>query len=130
VTLLVDSDVLIEVLRSRDDSILAEWQELSESDANILYSPISEAELWAGVRPKEERALAALFHALQCVWVDSEIGRRAGEYLLQYRKSHSLEIAGAIIAASASTRRAFFWTRNKKHYPMKDLKFWDHVPVD
>lgn len=45
-TILVDSDVLIEVSRGRNQDVLSRWQELSDSDHTILYSPVTAAELW------------------------------------------------------------------------------------
>jgi predicted nucleic acid-binding protein len=125
VTVLIDSDILIEVSRGRNDAVVARWYALSASDARILYSPVSEAELWAGARRTEHEALRVLFEALACVPADARIGRRAGEYLQQYRKSHALEIADALIASSAVESGAALWTRNRKHYPMKEIEFFD-----
>jgi predicted nucleic acid-binding protein len=123
-TVLVDSDILIEVSRGRDQNILTRWAELSQSENPILYSPVTEAELWAGVRPREHEALTRLFHALTCVVIDSETGRQAGDYLRQYHKSHGLELGDALIASAALRHRAELWTRNRKHYPMKELSFY------
>ncbi len=123
-TVLVDSDVLIEVSRGRDESILSKWADLSRSDALILFSPVNEAELWAGARPTEYDSLEALFGALACAPADAAVGRRAGDYLRRYRKSHSLELGDALIAATAVGRGAMLWTRNRKHYPMKELLFF------
>ena len=124
-TVLVDSDVLIEVSRGRDSTILDKWMELSESDALILFSPVSAAELWAGARPAEYPMLEALFDALVCVPAEASVGRRAGEYLRRYRKSHAVELGDALIAASAVTSGGRLWTRSRKHYPMPELKFYD-----
>jgi len=99
--------------------------ELSRSEALILFSPVSAAELWAGARPAEHERLEALFEALVCVPTDSAVGRRAGDYLRRYRKSHAIELGDALIAASAVARNATLWTRNRKHYPMKELSFFD-----
>ena len=123
-TVLVDSDILIEVSRGRDRDIVARWISLSESDAAILYSPVSAAELWAGARPAEHQALENLFRFLSCVPLDAGIGRVAGEYLRTYRKSHAVELGDALIAASAHASRAALWTRNRKHYPMDGLAFY------
>jgi predicted nucleic acid-binding protein len=123
VTILVDSDILIEVARARDTAVVAMWMDLSESDALILYSAVSAAELWAGARPAEYRGLETLFNALVCVPADADIGRRAGEYLRRYRKSHAVELGDALIAASAVASGAQLWTRNRKHYPMPELTF-------
>jgi predicted nucleic acid-binding protein len=123
-TVLTDSDILIEVSRGRDKSIVSQWLELGQSDALILYSAVSAAELWAGARPPEYAALDALFDALLCVPVDAALGRRAGEYLRRYRKSHAVELGDALIAASAVDRGARLWTRSRKHYPMPELAFY------
>jgi len=123
-TVLVDSDILIEVSRGKDPKILSRWLELSQSDTPVLYSPVTLAELWAGARPREHEALTNLFRALVCAPIDSETGRLAGDYLRQYRKSHGLELGDALIASSARLNQAELWTRNRKHYPIKDLSFY------
>ena len=124
-TVLVDSDVLIEVSRGRNSEIVTRWLDLSKSDSAVLYSPVSVAELWAGARPNEFEALTHLFGSLTCIPIDGESGRQAGLYLRQYRKSHGVEIADALIAAGAVANKADLWTRNRKYYPMKDLAFFE-----
>lgn len=123
-TVLVDSDVLIEVSRGRNAGIVSRWIDLSTTDAAVLYSPISVAELWAGVRPNEHDALTRLFRALKCATIGEEEGRQAGVWLQKYRKSHSVEVADALIAACAVASGAQLWTQNRKHYPMKELAFF------
>ncbi|MBV9081693.1 MAG: type II toxin-antitoxin system VapC family toxin [Acidobacteriaceae bacterium] len=124
-TVLVDSDILIEVSRGRDSTMLARWMELSESDTLILFSPVSAAELWAGARQAEYPKLDALFEALVCVPAEGSVGRRAGEYLRRYRKSHAVELGDALIAATAVVSGGRLWTRNRKHYPMPELTFYE-----
>ena len=124
-TVLTDSDILIEVSRGRDKTMVSQWLELGQSDALILYSAVSAAELRAGARPPEYTALDALFDSLLCVPIDAALGRRAGEYLRRYRRSHAVELGDALIAASAVEREARLWTRNRKHYPMPELAFYE-----
>jgi predicted nucleic acid-binding protein len=123
-TILVDSDILIEVSRGKDPEIVSKWLELGRSTDAILYSPVSVAELWAGARTGEYKALHSLFASLICAPMDSETGKQAGDYLRQYRKSHGVELGDALIASAALLNRAVLWTRNRKHYPMKDLSFF------
>jgi len=124
VTVLVDSDVLIEVSRERNRDISFRWAQLAESGSAILCSPVSSAELWAGALPREHEATTELFRTLVCVPIDYETGRQAGDYLRHYGKSHGLEIGEALIAAAAVMNHAELWTRNRKHYPMKELLFY------
>lgn len=124
-TVLIDSDILIDVSRGRDKVLVSRWIELGASDALILFSPVSAADLWAGARPAEHASLEALFEALVCVPADAAIGCRAGEYLRRYRKSHAVELGDALIAATAVASGARLWTRNRKHYPMPEVGFYD-----
>ena len=119
--ILVDTDVLIEVLRARDSELLAKWRQLGDSGEPVLFSPITAAELWHGARKHEVAAIEQLLLTLICVPVDYEIGKRAGEYLRRFRSSHGTELADALIAATAAIHECRLWTRNRKHYPMVEI---------
>lgn len=123
-SVLIDSDILIEVSRARDTSILTRWDTLRRGSTVPLCSPVTVAELWQGARPGDEGILEALFVAVQCIPIDIEIGQKAGAYLRQYAKRHSVELGDALIAATASLHNLQLWTRNRRHYPMKDLSFF------
>ena len=123
-TVLVDSDILIDLIRGRDQDIASRWEELSRFDGIILYSPVTAAELWAGVRPREMEGVTRLFQRLICAPIDGEVGHEAGNFLRQYQKSHGLALGDALIAATALLNRAQLWTRSRKHYPMKELSLY------
>lgn len=55
---------------------------------------------------------------------DTQIERQAGDLMRRFRPSHGLELGDALIAATASLHGLRLWTRNRKHYPMRDLKFY------
>ncbi len=121
---LLDSDVVIEVLRRRDRVILGQWSELATSDGIIACSPITIAEVWSGARESEEKVTAALFGALTCLTIDAAIGRLAGKQMRKFAKSHQLDIADVLIGATALTHGLLLWTRNRKHYPHAGLQFY------
>jgi len=121
---LIDTDILIEVSRTRDTAILGRWKEISGGALLPACSPVTVAELWRGVRADEEQGLADLLMALLCIPIDAEVGRRAGDYMRLYARSHSLELPDALIAATASLHKLQLWTRNRRHYPMKDVVFY------
>jgi predicted nucleic acid-binding protein len=120
-SILLDSDVVIEILRSRDQAVLLQWEALAKTTEVILFSPVTAAEVWGGARTNEQGATARFFNFLTCVPPDYTIGQVAGELLRQFSKSHGLKIADALIAATAIQHRAALWTRNRKHYPMTQL---------
>jgi hypothetical protein len=123
-SVLIDSDIVIEVLRARDQAILVQWSLLADSHSPILISPITIAEVGAGALPHELQIISQFFAPLDCIAIDQKIGQLAGVFLRQFSKSHNLKIADALIAASAAQNQAALWTRNRKHYPMPDLTFY------
>jgi predicted nucleic acid-binding protein len=123
-SILLDSDVVIEILRSRNQAVLLQWEALAKTAEVVLFSPITAAEVWAGARPNEQSATSRFFNFLTCIPLDYAIGHLAGELLRQFSKSHGLKIADALIAATAIHHKAALWTRNQKHYPMPQLNFY------
>jgi predicted nucleic acid-binding protein len=127
---ILDSDIIIEVLRGRADVV--EAVRAIEASATPTYcTPISVAEVYAGIRPGEEQVTRAFFEARGEVVLDGDTGRRAGLYLARYARSHGVEIADALIGAAAATAELRLWTLNRKHYPMDDLRFYEPAkPVE
>jgi len=121
---LIDSDVLIEILRGRNQEIIARWDQLLDSDEVALCSPVSVAEVWRGARPREYGTMESLFNALACIPLDQNVGMVAGQYLQKYAASHGLELGDSLIAATAANMKARLWTRNRKHYPMAEVEFY------
>jgi predicted nucleic acid-binding protein len=67
--------------------------------------------------------LRFLARADQLRSIDTQIGQRAGDFLGQFAKNHSVEVCDALIAASAPVHNLTLWTRNRRHYPMKEIVF-------
>ncbi len=123
-SVLLDTDIVIEIQRGRDHLIHAKWVKLVSSGNLILYSPVVAAEAWAGARPQEHSLLEDFFQSLVCLPSDYETGRLAGDLLRKFAKSHSVDTPDALIAAAAIQHKAALWTRNRKHYPMPQLTFY------
>jgi hypothetical protein len=123
-SILLDSDIVIEILRARDQAILSQWNTLANTGTQILFSPVTAAEVWAGVRPNEHQATSRFFGSLSCVPIEYNTALLAGEYLREFSKSHNLKIGDALIAATAGQHQAVLWTRNRKHYPMPQIVFY------
>jgi predicted nucleic acid-binding protein len=104
---------------------LEAWRGLADSEEALLCSPVTVAELWQGAKPAEHGTLNALFSALLSTPIDHETGRIAGDFLRTFRKSHGVELGDALIAAGALLHGAELWTRNRKHYPMPGLRFFE-----
>lgn len=121
---LIDSDILIEILRGRNADVLQAWLDAVSSPEPLFHSPVSSAEIRHGMRESESEVIDRLFSGTACVPIDEEIGKRAGDYLRAFHASHGVELADALIAASASVHQLRLWTRNRKHFPMKGVAFF------
>ena len=119
--ILLDSDVLIEILRGNEE-VMDEVISLGKSGRDVLYTPISKAEIYHGIREGETGGAEALFSGCRSVPITDEIGEKAGHYLRQFHKSHGMDIADALIAAAARVNNAELFTFNHKHFPMKDVR--------
>ena len=60
-TVLVDSDILIEVTRGRNQDVIGRWRELKSAENVVLYCAVTAAELWADVLPHEREILTNFF---------------------------------------------------------------------
>ena len=121
--ILLDSDVIIEILRGNEE-VAEEVIGLGKSGRAMLYTPVSKAEIYHGIREGETGKAETLFSGCRSVLITDEIGEKAGRYLRQFHKSHGTDIADALIAAAACVNNAEFFTLNHKHFPMKDVKIY------
>ncbi len=114
--MILDSDVLVEVLRRNMRTSL--WvAERGQAGEALRYSPVSRAEIGAGLREREEDAVARLFGGLEALLIDAQTGELAGERFKRYRKSHQLELGDALIGAAVEQHGEQLATFNRKRFP-------------
>lgn len=97
---------------------------IDEFSPYIILSSVVVAELYAGVKGANELAVLDNFVSLfRQVPIDSEVAKAGGGYKRDFGKSHGVELADAILAATADKENAELTTLNVKHYIMiKGLK--------
>lgn len=116
---LLDSDVLIWLLRGRPQTL----QRLEALEGPFGVSVISRAEIWAGAKDPEYRQIEELFLSLTTYPVDPPVADLAGRFLRQYLRGHyPLQLANALIAATAVHHGLMLVTYNVSHFPMPELK--------
>jgi len=118
---LIDTDVLIEILRGKTE-VISFVESLHKKGKAIFYSPITKAEIFHGIREGEESAVNMLFQSMECIPITDETGKKAGLYLKKFHRSHNLQLGDGLIAATAYLANATLLSFNRKHYPMKDIK--------
>ena len=119
--MIFDSDVLIWAFRDNQKA-----NQLLLETENICMSAVSYMELMQGVLNKQELLQIKKFlKAFDVLIYDitPEITHRAMDYVENYALSDSMELADAIIAASAIENDEILCTANGKHYKcISDLK--------
>jgi predicted nucleic acid-binding protein len=112
---LFDTDVLIDYLRGREQA-LTFVESLSECPT---ISVITVGELYSGVREGQERTILDQFiTGLEIVPVDREMAIRGGLFRRDFLKSHKVEMADVLIAATSVVMGIPLVTLNRKHFPM------------
>lgn len=125
--LLVDTDVLIWYLRGNDKAY-----ELIENLNGFSISVVTYMELVQGMRNKHE--LNHLRQALRgwnagVVYLSEEISAKAMFSVEQHFLSHSLELADALIGATAVAHGLPLLTGNARHYKaLSSLEIRKFVP--
>lgn len=113
--MLLDTCIVIDSLRGH----LAADAFIGSLRAAPAISVVTLTELIAGAKSRrEENDISAALAALRIVPATEDIAMRAGQWIRHYRGSHGLDVADAIIAATAEHQNLPLATLNLKHFPM------------
>ena len=112
--MIVDTDVLIWYMRGNEKAL-----QLFENMENFSISVVTYMELVQGMRNKHElNSLRQALHAwnAQILYISEEISAKAMFSVEQYFLSHSIQLADALIGATAIDHGLSLLTGNDKHY--------------
>jgi predicted nucleic acid-binding protein len=97
---IVDTDILIDV--GRGDESAVDFLKILDEDSKVAVSVITQMELLIGCQNKSElRATERFLKRFEILNLNETISSLAVELLREYRLSHGLLIADALIAATA-----------------------------
>ncbi len=117
-TVVVDTNVLIDYLRSRPEASSLIERALG-ARVPVFASTLTKVELLAGMRSHERSVTRALIDAMRWAPVTDEIAERAGALARSHRTSHrEVGIVDYVIAATAEAQHAELWTLDVHHFPM------------
>jgi hypothetical protein len=112
--MLIDTDVLIWYLKGNEKAYQA-----IENSNNFYISVVTYMELVQGMRDKKElNNLRKGLHVwnAQIIYISEEISAKAMFYVEQHFLSHSMQLADALIGATAIVYGIPIFTGNDKHY--------------
>lgn len=112
--LLVDTDILIWYMKGNEKAY-----KFIENNKNFQISVVTYIEIVQNMRNKEELVSFRKF-LKSCnahfIYINEEISTKAMFYVEQYYLSHSIQLADALIAATATSHGLPITTGNDKHY--------------
>ena len=118
---LVDTDVLIWYLRGNKEAY-----RLIHDLPHMCISSVTYMELVQGMRNKEElRTMQKTLKQwnVKTIYINEEISAKALFYVEEYFLSHSMQLADALIGATATMYGMTLITANDKHYKIiKELE--------
>ncbi len=125
--MIIDTDVLIWYLRGNEKA----YQVIDNSN-NFFISVVTYMELVQGMRNKKElNSLRKALHIwdAKILYISEDISAKAMFYVEQHFLSHSIQLADALIGATAIVYGNPILTANNKHYKvMKDLQIKKFKP--
>jgi len=113
--ILIDTDILIDVARNVNEAVNCLQQ--VDQQFSAVVSSVTQMELIIGCRDKNElRSLDHFLERFQIINVSEQISETAIDLLKQYRLSHGLQIADALIAATAIVTDIQLISKNQRDY--------------
>ncbi|RME01237.1 MAG: type II toxin-antitoxin system VapC family toxin [Calditrichaeota bacterium] len=124
---LIDTDVLIWYLRGNENAY-----EVIENQNGFYVSVVTYIEMVQGMRNKQElKEFREAFRnwRTKIIYINEEISVRAMFYIERHFLTHSLQLADALICATAVVNGLPLLTANDKHYKMiKELEIHKFKP--
>ena len=124
--ILIDTDIVIEYLRSKDKSSTKLIKLMEEHD--LFLSSISEFELYLGAKTiRHQDDLEILFSEVEVIPFDFGCGKIAANIWKDTQSRHQhIEIKDIFIASIAISNDVWLQTFNKKHFQgIKGLNIWE-----
>ena len=112
--MLFDTDVIIWALRGNRKAA-----KCIDSEPSLALSAVSYMELLKGSRNKDDQQLTIAFirdMGFQTFPIGENVSHRAIVYMEEFALSHGLDLADALIAATAAEHKIAICTANDKHY--------------
>ena len=115
--ILVDSDILIAHLRGVPAA--RDWLLEARRRDRLAISVVTTVEIVGGMGLAELREVWRLLSAFKVEPATEIVGRRAGDIMRQYRRSHAgIGLGDYLIAATVDVKGFELATLNVRHFPM------------
>jgi len=122
--LLLDTNIIVDALRKRNDRHLLVGHMLDEGQP-LASCSITITEIYAGMRPHEEKPTTLFMQSLLFFPITQEIAEQAGRLKARFAKrGRTLSFQDASIAAVCLAYGCTLVTENTKDFPMPELRLY------
>jgi predicted nucleic acid-binding protein len=122
--ILLDTNIIVDVLRRRKDARL-ELENLLSHGSPLASCSITITEVYAGMRPHEEKSTRAFMKSLVFLPVTEQIAEHAGHLKAHYAKRGKiLSLQDVTIAAVSIAYGCTLVTENVRDFPMPELQLY------
>lgn len=122
---LLDSDILMDFFKKKEYAVDSLDKLLIQGTPVI--SILSITELRSGwTKEQAEQLLPKLYDLVKVLNLNKKIVELAGKYRQEYKNTKGvlLPVVDTLIASTAILEKCQLVTRNKKDFPMKEIKFY------
>ncbi|MBI2039629.1 type II toxin-antitoxin system VapC family toxin [Candidatus Microgenomates bacterium] len=122
---LLDSDILMDFFKKKEYAVDCLDKLLIQG--TLVISTLSVTELRSGWTSEQaEQLLPQLYDLVKVLNLNKKTVELAGQYRQEYKKTKGilLPVVDTLIASTAILEKCQLVTRNKKDYPMSDIKFY------
>lgn len=113
--IIVDTDILIDCGRGVAEAV--NWLQMAETKHTVATTVVTQMELLVGCRNKSElRSVMKFLTRFLVIQLNEGISQQAVKLLIDYRLSHGLLIADALIAAAAMNLGWSLVSKNQRDY--------------
>jgi len=121
---LLDTNIIVDALRKRHDRHLLVEQFLDQGQP-LASCPITITEIYAGMRPHEDKPTRAFMRSLLFFEITKEIAEAAVLLKAQYAKrGRAISFQDASIAAVCVAYSCTLVTENVRDFPMPELQLY------
>jgi len=122
--LLLDTNIIVDALRKRNQRHLLVEALLNEGQP-LASCPVTLTEIYAGMRPSEEKPTRAFMKSLLFLAITEDIAEHAGRLKARYSKQgRTISFQDASIAAVSIAYGCTLVTENTKDFPMPELQLY------
>jgi predicted nucleic acid-binding protein len=121
---LLDTSVIVDVLNGKRNRA-ALIRTLAAEGHKLACCAVNVAEIYAGMRPGEEKKTSALLRGMNYFEITWEAAQLAGELQSRYRnRGRTLFLPDTLIAAVTLVNDLVLITDNKRDFPMPEIRLY------